>query len=83
MTSGRQWGEWSDFHPCDVSCGGGTQLRTRVCKSPPNAPEGLDCLSSDGSGLRATSENETYVCNTQKCPGNAYVRTPYASDYLK
>jgi len=27
------WGEWSDFTPCDKSCGLGTKTRTRYCKA--------------------------------------------------
>ena len=63
------WGEWTRFHQCDVSCGGGTKIRTRLCNNPHPGYGGLRCLLADGSGKRSKIESETEVCNTQKCKG--------------
>ena len=63
------WGAWSDFTECDVTCGGGSQHRTRSCNNPSSAHGGLDCLLSDGSGVRGKDESESQACNTHECPG--------------
>merc|ERR1712154_604299 len=56
------WGEWSSWPDCPVSCGGGTQGRSRVCDSP--APEfGGDDCTVDGS-----SDLDTQTCNENPCP---------------
>lgn len=47
------WLPWSQWSSCSVSCGGGQQIRSRVCSSPP-------C-----HGLSRQSK----TCNTQVCLG--------------
>lgn len=61
------WGEWSPFGDCPVTCGGGTQERTRVCDSP--APEfgGADCV---GDSM------ETQECGNDPCPSK-YLGLPF------
>ena len=58
------WSEWSEFGDCSVTCGGGTQERTRTCTNP--APEfgGDDCV---GDSL------ETQDCGTNPCPSELHV----------
>ncbi|XP_071136604.1 coadhesin-like [Mytilus edulis] len=51
--------EWSKFTACPVTCGGGTNTRTRACDNPTPAHGGNDCVG-------ASSENRD--CNTQACP---------------
>lgn len=53
---------FSNFSDCTVTCGGGTQIRTRTCTNPPPRHGGNDC-SEDGPDF------ETRKCNTQLCPG--------------
>ena len=48
-----QWGAWTQWSTCSVTCGGGDQDRSRVC-SVPNACSGADI--------------ETQTCNAQACP---------------
>ena len=49
--------EWSDWYPCNVSCGGGEQWRNRSCNGP--YYHGAPC---DGAF------NETQSCNEMECP---------------
>ncbi|XP_050407909.1 coadhesin isoform X2 [Patella vulgata] len=53
------WGPWSEFNSCSVTCGEGTQSRSRSCDNPPPAYDGADC-NGDGT--------ETRSCNTIECP---------------
>lgn len=54
------WGSWSSYSECTVSCGGGTQLRHRICDNPPSEYGGLDC---DGPAI------EYRPCEEDDCPG--------------
>jgi len=58
------WGEWSSWPDCPVTCGGGTQGRTRVCDNPAPQFGGDDC-TVDGS-----TDMETQACNENECPIN-------------
>ncbi|VDH92906.1 Hypothetical predicted protein [Mytilus galloprovincialis] len=53
------WGSWSDFTSCSVSCGGGTQARIRSCDDPVPESGGIYCMGS-------STESES--CNDEKCP---------------
>ncbi|KPP59981.1 hypothetical protein Z043_122053, partial [Scleropages formosus] len=56
------WSDWSPWTTCSVSCGGGEQSRTRVCRLPP-------CV-----GVARQSK----TCNTHVCLGKcrAYAHPP-------
>lgn len=54
-------GEWSEWSPCSVSCGGGSQSRNRLMKTP--AKNGGSCI------LKETKEG----CNTNPCPRDCKV----------
>jgi len=56
------WDTWSDWAECSVTCGGGSQTRTRDCQGP--FYSGAEC-SGDSSQIQD--------CNTQNCPGRLYV----------
>ena len=51
---------WGNFSPCSVTCGGGSQTRSRSCTSPPPSNGGQDCV-----GARTQTES----CNSDACPG--------------
>ncbi|XP_073720146.1 SCO-spondin isoform X2 [Misgurnus anguillicaudatus] len=61
-TDSGPWYDWSPWSLCTVSCGGGSQSRSRTCRAPP-------C-----SGMKRQSK----TCNTQVClevgcpPGRLY-----------
>jgi hypothetical protein len=57
------WGSWTDWASCSVTCGGGTTSRTRNCDSPVPSNGGLICA---GSGT------ENQACNTAACPVSMY-----------
>lgn len=52
------WSEYSEWSECDVSCGVGTQTRTRKCNNPEPKYGGKDCVGSD---------RETRKCEKEKC----------------
>ncbi|XP_078378120.1 properdin-like [Oculina patagonica] len=53
------WSDWSAWGSCTVTCGGGTQTRTRTCTNPPPSNGGLPC-----SGPATESQQ----CGTASCP---------------
>ncbi|XP_053383246.1 thrombospondin-1-like isoform X2 [Mercenaria mercenaria] len=54
------WSPWSNWSDCDVTCGNGTQVRTRACTDPAPQYGGLDCLGND---------TDTKSCQNKPCPG--------------
>ena len=48
------WSEWGQFSACDKTCGGGIQIRHRLC----------------GSGTCFGDSLESAACNDHQCPGN-------------
>jgi hypothetical protein len=54
------WGTWASWTTCTLTCGGGSQARTRLCNNPAPSFGGANCA---GSGA------EFQACNTQACGG--------------
>ncbi|KAM6456551.1 hemicentin-1 isoform 2-T2 [Liasis olivaceus] len=54
-----KWASWSSWSACTMSCGGGTQQRTRDCSDPPPENGGHRC---EGNDLQVD------FCNTDLCP---------------
>ncbi|XP_071177833.1 scavenger receptor cysteine-rich type 1 protein M160-like [Mytilus edulis] len=54
------WGPWSIWNTCNVTCGGGTQWRSRHCDNPTPLYGGSDC---------GTDNYDFNNCNTENCPG--------------
>ncbi|CAG2214170.1 HMCN [Mytilus edulis] len=52
------WGPWSIYGPCSVTCGEGVQERTRLCNDPTPVGDGEPC-----DGVDASSKS----CNTETC----------------
>ncbi|KAJ8321738.1 hypothetical protein KUTeg_000209 [Tegillarca granosa] len=57
------WTSWTSWTSCPVTCGGGTQTRSRSCTNPAPQYQGANC-----QGLDASSQS----CNTQNCPSKLY-----------
>ncbi|XP_061173323.1 SCO-spondin-like [Saccostrea echinata] len=55
------WSSWNTFSQCTLSCGGGTQIRTRTCTHPRPLHGGANCKGS---------ANETQKCSENGCPVN-------------
>ena len=55
------WSSYGSWGSCSVSCGGGTQTRSRTCTNPAPANGGATCSGS---------ATESQSCNTAACPVN-------------
>ncbi|VDI23531.1 Hypothetical predicted protein [Mytilus galloprovincialis] len=53
------WADWTTWTSCSLSCGSGSQSRSRACSNPAPANNGLDC---SGAG------SETKTCTLIACP---------------
>ena len=58
-----QWGSWEAWQ-CSVTCGTGTDTRTRNCDNPAPSNGGNNCV---GSSTESTS------CTEPDCPGTGYL----------
>ena len=58
ITVHGNWGHWENLGTCSVTCGGGVQVRTRVCNNPPPTHGGNQC---PGKAM------EKSPCNTCAC----------------
>ncbi|OXB56883.1 hypothetical protein ASZ78_013391 [Callipepla squamata] len=56
-----EWSSWLPWGPCSESCGKGTQVRLRLCSSPPPSHGGSHC---HGPGV------QRQVCSKRRCPEN-------------
>ena len=55
------WTTWGNWNKCGVTCGGGTQTRSRSCTNPPAVHGGKPCV-----GLKKMTQD----CNKDVfCPG--------------
>lgn len=59
------WGQWSEWKDCSVTCGGGSQTRSRQCNNPAPSNGGQVCFG--------ISTDKRYGCNSQDCPGMSII----------
>ncbi len=59
FTVNGNWGNWEVWGSCSLTCGSGSQSRTRLCNNP--AP-------SNGGAVCVGSASESQLCNTATCP---------------
>ncbi len=60
------WGEWSEFSECSVTCGHGVHIRNRFCQNPKKSGTGKYCSMDGSSGI------ETKPCYQRKCWTSKY-----------
>ena len=65
------WGPWSDWTPCSVTCGSGTQAKFRVCNKPPS------------SGLCFGGNLDSRVCTLSACPPECVDTHPYCEQWAE
>lgn len=53
------WGPWSPWDTCSLTCGGGVQSRKRLCNDPEPKFGGKECVGDS---------NESQLCNEKACP---------------
>ncbi|XP_033736371.1 uncharacterized protein LOC117324562 [Pecten maximus] len=56
------WSSWSGWGSCTVSCGGGSQQKTRTCSNPSRQYGGADCANNPAT------VTASQTCNTHNCP---------------
>ncbi|XP_005988414.1 thrombospondin-1 [Latimeria chalumnae] len=61
------WGPWSPWNTCTVTCGGGIQKHSRLCDSPMPKYGGKECVGE------ATA---TQICNKEDCPIDGCLSNP-------
>ncbi|XP_058662321.1 thrombospondin-1 [Ammospiza caudacuta] len=61
------WGPWSPWDACTVTCGGGLQRRSRLCNNPEPQYGGKTCVGE---------ARGTQVCNKQDCPIDGCLSNP-------
>ena len=57
------WGDWSEWSGCSVTCDGGVRERTRICNAPAPENGGKDC------GVDGSLGRDIKICNKNPCPG--------------
>ena len=59
-TVNGNWGAWTQWSTCSLSCGGGSRKRSRRCDNPPPSSGGTHCPGDD---------HQIDYCNKEECPG--------------
>ena len=54
------WGNWENWDTCTVTCGNGTQSRSRTCNNPTPSNGGKACQGRT---------KDKQICNLNTCPG--------------
>lgn len=53
------WGPWSPWDTCSLTCGGGVQSRKRLCNDPAPKFGGKECVGD---------AKDSQLCNEKTCP---------------
>ena len=55
-SSDGNWGSWTVWTACSVTCGSGTQTRTWNCDNPPPSYGGATCTGTETDSQSCSSE---------------------------
>lgn len=58
-TVNGNWGPWSPWDTCTLTCGGGVQIRKRLCNDPEPKHGGKECVGD---------AKDIQTCNNKSCP---------------
>uniref|UniRef100_A0A4W6FVZ2 Thrombospondin 1 n=1 Tax=Lates calcarifer TaxID=8187 RepID=A0A4W6FVZ2_LATCA len=61
------WGPWSPWDTCSLTCGGGRQTRKRLCNDPAPNYGGKDCVGE---------AKDIQLCNKKPCPIDGCLSNP-------
>uniref|UniRef100_A0A8D3DQX8 Thrombospondin-1 n=1 Tax=Scophthalmus maximus TaxID=52904 RepID=A0A8D3DQX8_SCOMX len=61
------WGPWSPWDTCTLTCGGGVQTRKRLCNDPGPKYGGKECVGE---------AKDTQMCNKKACPIDGCLSNP-------
>uniref|UniRef100_A0A8C4HH90 Thrombospondin 1b n=1 Tax=Dicentrarchus labrax TaxID=13489 RepID=A0A8C4HH90_DICLA len=61
------WGPWSPWDTCTLTCGGGVQTRKRLCNDPAPKYGGKECVGD---------AKDTQMCNKKACPIDGCLSNP-------
>ena len=67
------WSDWSGYAGCTVTCGKGTQTRSRECNNPPPSGEGSPCPGKS---------EESRACEKSACPGKYNHNTSILNSFI-
>ena len=65
------WSEWTEWSECSVSCGGGSQMRSRNCDQPAPAHGGADCTDTVVS-VSGSLGQQRRKCGEESCTSGKY-----------
>ena len=58
-----KWSDWSGYAGCTVTCGKGTQTRSRECNNPPPSGEGSTCPGKSEANRNCEAPSCPSKCN--------------------
>ena len=67
-SSWQPWGSWVEWTHCNVTCGGGSNYRYRVCQAFKPDPNDWRKKVIDSNMCHPADQDEFRACNTKPCP---------------
>ena len=78
------WSSWNDYGECSVTCGTGSQTRTRECVAVPGGGGGIAIPGRRRKRSTCTGNSmQTQECWVQSCPGNTLDIDLFLADLKK
>ena len=57
-----QWGSWSEWSKCSVTCGLGITKRNRTCNNPKPSNKGYYCVGDDAENQQCPQQDDVKLC---------------------